>query len=93
MPYGLRVWDETGKLLVDYPDRLGRTHSVVSVASLGARGSSTVSVPGYSLDGTWFYSTNNAPYVEVRAQAGGFSIFNTNYYGSSSVFNIYVFRG
>lgn len=93
MAQGIRVWDEAGTLVVDYTDRLGRANSIVSVGGLNPRTSTTVSALGYTNNGTWFYSTDNIRYAEVRAQEGSFYIFNASYYEATGGFNIYIFRG
>lgn len=93
MAYGLQVWDESGQLVVDYTDRLGRANSTVVVGGLATRTGITVSVPGFSTDGTWFYCTSTADYAEITAQAGGFYVYNVSYYEPTTSFTIYIFRG
>jgi glucan-binding YG repeat protein len=93
MAHGLRVWDESGGLMIDYIDRLGRANSTISIGGLLPRTGVTVSAPGFTGDGTWFYCTDNIAYAEVRAQEGSFYVFNASYYVATGGFSIYIFRG
>ena len=62
MSYGLRVWDESGNVVLDVMDRLVRFHSQVTVNFTVPSSwqvviqpvTVAVSVPGISNDGTWF---------------------------------------
>jgi hypothetical protein len=95
MSFGLRVWDAYGNVTIDNVDRLSRVSSSVYVPSIAYNSTVVVSVPGYALDGTWFYAPVAIPYF-VRATAGWGQISITNVAGggyATPAFNIIIIRG
>lgn len=96
MSYGIKVWDESGQLILDVTDRLARYHSTIVLSSIAKRTSSTFSVPGYALDGTWFFfiRTQSTSYLKISEISGGFSVFNESYTSAlGSGVTIDIFRG
>jgi hypothetical protein len=97
MSYGLKVWDEAGQLQLDTSDRLGRFQGSITLGSIPKRTSVNYSVPGYTLDGTWFCYLSNArsyAYISITEQAGNINVFNTDYVSSRGLeASIFIFRG
>ena len=93
MPSGLRIWNSSGVLIQDISDRLGRLFAEYTVPAIAYPNSYTISVPGYALDGNWFW----APYKEMPSglsvveSAGSIRIQNTYAYSTGS-FVLVVFR-
>jgi hypothetical protein len=58
MPYGIRIWDASGNLTLDVTDRITRWNNTITLAANSIPINSFVdfSVPGVTLDGTWFIS-------------------------------------
>lgn len=84
MSYGLRVWNASNQLILEVTDRIGRYNSTVTLSAIAPRGSANYSVPGYALDGTWFYFIR-AGFTEdlrITENSGSLSFFNESYYVS-----------
>ena len=97
MSQGIKVWDAAGQLILDVTDRLARYHSTIVLSSIAPRTSGTFSVPGYALDGTWFFfirNTSIAGCLNIYEISGGFYVFNESYYSAyGSGVTIDIFRG
>lgn len=96
MSQGIKVWDAAGQLILDVTDRLSRYHSTIVLSSIAPRASGTFSVPGYALDGTWFFfiRDRSTSYLNIYEISGGFSVFNESYYSAyGSGVTIDIFRG
>ena len=90
MSYGLRIWNSSGGLELDITDRITRFFAAYSY-SIPAFGSVTVSIPGYSTDGTWFFFlTTGAPQVRTENVSGGVRL--TNVFNSSISGTLHVLR-
>lgn len=93
MPSGLRVWNSSGVLIQDVSDRLGRLFAEYTVPAITYPNSYTISVPGYALDGNWFW----APYTEMPnglgvVESDGSITIQNNYANTTASFTLAVFR-
>lgn len=95
MSHGLRVYNSSGQITLDLTDRLSRFIGVFSYASIPPGGTVTLSVPGFTNDGTWFYSNTNYGdiYLAFSVSAGSISITNHSPYQGSAAGSVIVFRG
>lgn len=96
MSRGIKIWNAAGQVIVDVSDRLAYHHSTINLWNIGTRASSTISIPGYSTDGTWFLFFRGTPtdYLRFTEQASQILVFNEDYYyarGAGVI--IEVFRG
>lgn len=96
MSSGIKVWNAAGQVIIDVSDRLAYHHSTINLWNIGTRASSTISIPGYSTDGTWFlFFRGSSPYyLRFTEQANQLTVFNEDYYaphGAGVI--IEVFRG
>ena len=90
MSYGLRIWNSSGGLELDITDRITRFFASYSY-SIPRFGSVTVSIPGYSTDGTWFFFlTTGAPQVRTENVSGGVRL--TNVFNSPTSGTLHVLR-
>lgn len=94
MSYGLRAWDSSGNLILEITDSIARFVGTYTIPLLAPRASTVVSVPGYSLDGTWslYFLTGNYNYLAITEQTNGVYVFNTNYYNNLGNVTFNVFR-
>lgn len=80
MSSGLRVWNSAGTVVLNITDRLTRHHSSVSY-TLPPHGVVTIWIPGYSLDGTWFYTSAHSgifDHVTFASVDGGVRVTSFN---------------
>ncbi len=96
MSHGLRIWNSSGQLILEITDRIGRYNSTVTLSAIAPRGTASYSVPGYALDGTWFFfiRSGSTSYLRITENAGSISVFNENYYNNAGAgVVIDIFRG
>ena len=107
MAYGLKTWNASGQLVIDVTDRLARFHGQYDIAAMNSSSADQwISVPGFALDGTWFWQTlgytagsyrqdtPNDVGIQVIPSSGGFTIhWNSNRNGTYGPWRLYVFRG
>ena len=93
MAYGLEVWNAAGTKIVSISDRLTRFHGTFEFTVLTSTTTFFVTIPGYALDGTWFFVCPNALDQDITLvqAAGGLNGNNTR--SRSGTFKAYVFRG
>lgn len=94
MAYGLQVRDSNNDLILDITDKIGRYHGSVSTSGLSYLQTVNLSVPGYALDGTWFYYIGGDDwYYDIVPQAGSIKVTYRYRWGDlSQPITIYIFR-
>lgn len=74
MSYGLRVWSQTGNLVLDFSDRVGRHHSSIFIGNLNPGQQVTINIPGFIADGTWFlarrYTSSGVSAIQITRGSG-----------------------
>jgi hypothetical protein len=92
MAYGIEIYNADGSVLVTLDTRLARVHSRVTVPTIPANSSVTVSVPGLALDGTWFICSYATYYgIHTSMIAGGIRAQNYSN-GSVAGHDVVIFR-
>lgn len=94
MSQGIKCWDSSGQVILDITDSLARYVNSYTIPSLAPRSSTTISVPGYSLDGNWFiyFLAGDVNDLAITEQANGIYVFNTQYYVARGNVNFNIFR-
>jgi hypothetical protein len=95
MAYGLEIWNAAGVKTLSVTDRLARYHGTFTV-TIASGGTASLSVPGYALDGTWFYFIPGAcrDGVVVTPAADGFSFSHNGLGGTiAGSYTLRIWRG
>ena len=91
MPQGLQIWDEQGNLRFTTDTRISRYIGSWS-GKIPANSYVDVSIPGFSLDGSWAIYQGNHPYANYQfIQTGIIRVRNLKLYLPTS-YSFGVFR-
>ena len=87
MAYGLETFNAAGAAVIRVTDRLTRIHSVISVGTISASGSSTVGVSGMTTDGTWAVMSSQSQ-LGTTIQSGSVLVTNNTQLAWDTVLTI-----
>ncbi len=95
MAYGLEVRNSSNQVVVTTDTRLAHYVNSYTIPTIASRATATITIPGYSTDGTWFiFIRGNTNFLGITEFNGYLEIFNSYYYGPYTFAAVIeVFRG